>query len=151
MAGKYQIFCTLCTLWPFLAFGAECHGFVCDSPDEAILVAANLYQERFSKPNQSSRHFACIPRRLCDQSANQGKRSWLILCDLLRQVVCSAIFGMVDELNEKKLFLIFLNICFFNIEKNTGCIRFKKKHFFALSDSKKRFWQGLLLCHSKKN
>ena len=22
----------------------ECHGFVCDSPEDAILVAANLYQ-----------------------------------------------------------------------------------------------------------
>jgi hypothetical protein len=43
---------------------------VCDSPDEAILVAANLYQERFSKPNQNSRHFACISCRLCDQAAN---------------------------------------------------------------------------------
>ena len=29
----------------FLTCGAECHGFVCDSPEEAILVAANLYQE----------------------------------------------------------------------------------------------------------
>ena len=38
----------------------ECHGFVCDSPEEAILVAANLYQalletmKRNKRPNSSS-------------------------------------------------------------------------------------------------
>ena len=38
----------------------ECHGFVCDSPEEAILVAANLYQalletmKRNKRPNISS-------------------------------------------------------------------------------------------------
>ena len=38
----------------------ECHGFVCDSPEEAILVAANLYQalletmKRNKRPNNLS-------------------------------------------------------------------------------------------------
>ena len=35
----------------------ECHGFVCDSPEEAILIAANLYQVSMSgKLNQIPLH-----------------------------------------------------------------------------------------------
>ena len=54
----------------------ECHGFVCDSPEEAILVAANLYQalletmKRNKRPNSSSQvrdtSGTCTsPSRLC--------------------------------------------------------------------------------------
>ena len=43
----------------------ECHGFVCDTPEEAILVAANLYQalletmKRSKRPNSSSQVSIC--------------------------------------------------------------------------------------------
>ena len=54
----------------------ECHGFVCDLPEEAILVAANLYQalletmKRNKRPNSSSQvrdksGTRTSPRRLC--------------------------------------------------------------------------------------
>ena len=56
----------------------ECHGFVCDSPEEAILVAANLYQalletmKRNKRPNSSSQ-VRTLEQALVSSEAGAGQ------------------------------------------------------------------------------
>ena len=44
----------------------ECHGFVCDSPEEAIMVAANLYQALLETMQRNKRAASQSQVRLVD-------------------------------------------------------------------------------------
>ena len=46
----------------------ECHGFVCDSPEEAIMVAANLYQALLETMKRNKRAASQSQVRLVDLS-----------------------------------------------------------------------------------